>query len=257
MSLLDSLKRNDIDVHRALCSDGQKFCIRPDWYLDDFIWKNCDYQIWISAICGFVPDGGIVEDMYEQKLAKLYDEIKEFPGVADCSLMGIVTMKESVGITVKRGYELCFGINADVRSAYGALRLVYGLCSLLWLENIHKRVPIAIIYYNNLELHRTYVREDFFREFYELRRDKNKHGMYGAWKVFAWKLMGRPEYLSDKETNRCIDKCSEWYMRTQFKRVVKKSEYSIIIDSGSVSDSKSITSKGDVFERFCGRFLKG
>ena len=252
MSLLDNIKKSSVDVRDASGCDVERFYIRPNgYYLDDFIQEYSDYQIYLSAVCGFLFDDGIFREMYEQMLSELYDEVREFPGVVDCSPIGIVTMKESVNVRVQRGYELIFGINGDVRSVYGALRLVYGLCSLLWLKNIHHRVPIAVVYSHNLELQRTYVREDFFKDFYDFKHHEHKLGMYGAWKVFAWKLLNREEWMTENEKDRTIDKCSEWYIRS-----VKNTKDGFIIDSESISASMSITSKGSDFERYCGHFLK-
>lgn len=256
MNILDNIESSASDI-RDVFAEKPKFVIRPDVTRETFLRENHDYRVWLAVVCGFTQYNATVCRLYEEKLSRLYDTICEFPDVTECSPLWVVTMGESLIPGVARGYELCFGINADVRSVYKALHLIYGLCSLLWLENRHMDVPVAVLYLYGGDMCRTYFRRDFFKDFYEYRHNGKIKGMYGAWKVCATKLVGRQfMYFKEDEFERIVDKCSDWFNRTTI--FLRNDSYMPTIDDISRSRTLArIPDEKDKFERYCGKFLLG
>lgn len=264
MSVLDEIRESRVGVADVL-ANKRKFSIRPDVDRDTFLEENPGYCIYMSVVCGFEDGSEIVLEQYENKLSEVYDGISGYPDVLGCSPIWVVTLKESVNSFTARGYEIIFGIDARVLSVYKAMRVLYGLCSMLWWENGRVCVPVAVFYHHNGEWHRSYMRYDALSEFYDYVHNHNMKGMYGAWKVFAMKLVGgRPrEWTRDSETefDRTVRMFSAWYERVFIRpsgvNFVNVSENGVYLDSERVSRSGSITTNQSDFERYCGQFLIG
>lgn len=260
MSVLDNIERSRADVRDVFRE--KKFVIRPDVSFEWFMSENSGYSVYMSVKCGFEPGSWVVLEQYEKKLGELYDEISEYPGIEDCSPVWVAKRGISASSGYVMDYAIYFGIRGSVMSVYKAMRMLYGLCSVLWRENGGTCVPVALIYHHHGELQWSYMRYDAFFDFYDFYR--NRRYMYEAWKVFAMKLVRRPRgWVRDSETEfrRCVRRCSAWYERVEHsagrRKLVKTGEFDVCLDSESISGAGSITSKGSDFERFCGQFLIG
>lgn len=253
-----------VDVLNVIGDGRDKFVIRPDAGIDVFLEENPGYCVYLSAVCGFRNGSGVVLEQYEKKLSWLYDEICGYLGVSGCSPIWVVTMRVAMNPYPigRKDCGICFGIDADVRSVYRALRLIYGICSLLWWENGGVCVPVSLYYYYTRDMVRTTMDYRFFKDFYDYVHNDSK--MYGWWKVFGVKLVGeRPgvrEMDIDEEFRRCIRMCSSWYEKVFVipgLMVADVGENGVNFDSERVSQSGSITTNQSDFERYCGQFLIG
>ena len=218
MGLLDNIKEKTVNISETFGSDERKFVIRPDMYIDDLI--TDDYQIWFGVSYESIFDDSDIDRMYSSNPFDLHDEIREFPGIRECSPFYIVKHKQINPFATRQfeeyiRYKLCFGVTWDVCSAYQALHYVYGMCSLLWRRRKSEKMELVrVIYHFNGKLNRTYVTCELFSDFDRFRQDPSLINICGSWTEYVWKMTGREGQMSDAECSRIAYKCSEWYRRT-------------------------------------------
>ena len=157
---------------------------------------------------------------------RLLEDIATHPNITEVSSLFIIEAERNVNFSDNK-YDLALGVKVNVHTAYSSIRLIWSLCTFFWnYLRLHQTISFHWINLHgvnkkNYSYGAARFEVSLMRDFYNYLNSSDR-SMNSDWSRCVSHLLGH--MLSNKEQERVMKLCCEWYIRTDPRKWKYRSE---------------------------------